>query len=821
MTFLNKVKSIKLSDFIEINNIKQDLSYYQIIPHQSTRNYKSVEIAKVINSCYSDISKRIVKLEKDFKYDFEYKSPTKVAYYTYVSKNKGIEFYLIVPTVYAKMFLEKLSISWDKVEVKKVNDIPRFSDECSKISMEYTRDDALSLNIIDKKSNDILYNQLNIIDMMHDGENVGIYYNFNYKSEYLQRGFKEKYNKTMEKIKDGKSIDKIKVDMKTLRKFLLRTIVLTGEEIMKGLAEILGEKRKTSTDMNIINKSLGILQKKDLSKHTKEKSQLDIISTQILLMSESSNKDHEKTNIRSLAQSFNVLDGDNELRPKIINIKRKIDLDKTKLPIASNDMSVEEVGSLISQPGKEIIKKHNIKANSINEEDAPRICKEGYISTGTITKKGKVDKAYLNPNPDQDTGLVVVGKQGSGKTEYLKNYSNSCIKHNDSLVVLDYIANNDLASTVEKVVSKDKLVVLDLSKRDGLQALAYNELYYTEDMDTMDKLDIIGSKSQYSAELINAISVGQDLTSAMRRFFMSAANVTYAVNQFASFKDIIDCLEIYNTRMNFIANIPSEFKDVFEDDVNNLLKLNDKYTKGDLKGQDNGETNEGKIDRILDRISVMRESMRTKYMFNKSPEDNINFEECFKEGKVILIKMRQDLFGAKHIKNMLSLFFTTKVWISIINRKSKASEEEELRRVHLLIDEPHQVPQVTNLLSPELPQMRKFRLKPVFATQSLLQLENIQDDMKSAGFSYMLLAGSDKVNYNLLKEELHPYEVDDLKNLERFYSLNLIPDEKGVLRPFITHLPPELKSTTLLHQEEEKDIESKSKIIEFSQRMSS
>ncbi|MGL5328296.1 MAG: hypothetical protein ACRDD7_03435 [Peptostreptococcaceae bacterium] len=806
-----KVKTIKMNEYFQIKATKEQLSYYKIIPHHNTRNYKSVEIAKVINRCYRDISKQFHKKCDGFIYEL----PTKVSYYIYLSKLTGVEFYLIIPTVYSKMFLEQLSLTWDKVEVKETKDIPRFEDSVSKVSMEYTKADSLSLDIIDKKSSKLLEAQLNVIDMMQDDDRVGIFYNFNYKNAYQQLGFRTKYNQSMDKIKDGKSVDKFKIDQKSILKVVLRFLMLTGDELMSGLAELLGSKAKNNSEMDSIKKTLGIMQKKDLSKFTKDKSQLEVVSTQILLLSESKNKTNEKANIMSLAQSFNTLDGDNTLRPKTVSSKTKINLDLCKLPISQSVMSVEEAGCLFSQAGKELINKHKIESNSINEEEVPNVCKKGYISTGTASKKGKTCKSFLNPNPDQDTGLVAVGKQGSGKTEFLKNYANDCIKHDDSLVVIDYIANNDLASTIEKVVPPEKLVVLDLSKKEGLQALAYNELYYTEDMDTMDKLDVIGSKSQYSAELINAISVGQDLTSAMRRFFMSAANVTYAVNQFASFKDIIDCLELYDTRMKFISNIPNEFKDMFADDINNLFKLNDKHTKGDLKGQDNGETNEGKIDRILDRISVMRESMRTKYMFNKSPEYNINFEECFKKGKVILIRMRQDLFGAKHIKNMLSLFFTTKVWISIINRKSKASEDEELRRVHLLIDEPHQVPQVTNLLSPELPQMRKFRLKPVFATQSLLQLEHILDDIKSAGFSYMLLAGSDKVNFKLLSDELKPYEVDDLLNLERFYSLNLIPDDKGILKPFITHLPPKLKTSTLLHYGDTQDKNSQSKVVDF------
>ena len=57
-------KSIKLTDYFQLISTKQQLSYYKIVPHQNTRNYKSVEISKVINKCYKDITKRIYKIEK-------------------------------------------------------------------------------------------------------------------------------------------------------------------------------------------------------------------------------------------------------------------------------------------------------------------------------------------------------------------------------------------------------------------------------------------------------------------------------------------------------------------------------------------------------------------------------------------------------------------------------------------------------------------------------------------------------------------------------------------------------------------------------------
>ena len=808
-------KSIKLTDYFQLISTKQQLSYYKIVPHQNTRNYKSVEISKVINKCYKDITKRIYKIEKTWCIE----APTKIGYYIHMSKDEGIEFFLIVPTVYDSMILEKLSSCWDKVEVKRVMDIPRFSDDCSKISMEVTRHDALSLNISDKKSNEVLASQINVIDMMAEGEKVAIYYNFNHTSSYKQLGFRTKYNKAMDKIKEGKSLDKMKFNRSSIIKSLLRIIVISGEDILSSIAEVLGETRKED-NMSALNRTLGVLQKKDLSKESKNKGQLEVISTQILLMSESPDKNSEKANIQSLAQSFNVMDGDNTLRPKNLPNKLKVDLDAHKFPksVGENFFSVEEVGNVITQPGKELIKKHNIKANSITEEDIPNICKNGYISTGTATKKGKSNKAYLNPNPDQDTGLAMIGKQGSGKTEGLKNYSNDCIKHEDSIIILDYIGNNDLASTVQKVVPQDKLVLKDLSKMECMESIAYNEKYYTDDMDLMDKLDIISEKAQLITQLINSFNFGQDLTSAMRRFFVSASIVTYSVNQHASFREIIDCLEFYDTRMNLINSIPDEFKLFCDKHIRNLLKLNDKHTKGDFKGEDNGETCESKIDRILDRVSVMAESPRLEYMLQKDVLENINFEECFNEGKVIIIKMRQDKFGSEHMKNMLTLYFVTRIWEACVNRYAK-SNGEELRRVHFIIDEPHQVPVVTNYLKPLLTQMRKYRLKPVFATQSLLQLEHILDDLKGAGFSYMLLAGSDKVNYKLLSDELAPYEVEDLLNLERFHSLNLVPDDKGVLKPFITKLPPKLKVD--LDKESRGETENnKSNILEFPSKIS-
>lgn len=70
----------------------------------------------------------------------------------------------------------------------------------------------------------------------------------------------------------------------------------------------------------------------------------------------------------------------------------------------------------------------------------------------------------------------------------------------------------------------------------------------------------------------------------------------------------------------------------------------------------------------------------------------------------------------------------------------------------------------------------------------------MRDELRSANTSYMLISGCDKKNFEELKEELYPYTAEDLKNLKRYHSLNLIKTKDGYAR-FITKLPKPLKNS--------------------------
>lgn len=67
----------------------------------------------------------------------------------------------------------------------------------------------------------------------------------------------------------------------------------------------------------------------------------------------------------------------------------------------------------------------------------------------------------------------------------------------------------------------------------------------------------------------------------------------------------------------------------------------------------------------------------------------------------------------------------------------------------------------------------------------------LKNEIKASGASYMLLQGADKKNFEELKEEMKPYDLEDLLNLKQWHSLNLMRYEKGYAK-FITKLPKPL-----------------------------
>ncbi len=223
-------------------------------------------------------------------------------------------------------------------------------------------------------------------------------------------------------------------------------------------------------------------------------------------------------------------------------------------------------------------------------------------------------------------------------------------------------------------------------------------------------------------------------------------------------------------------------------ELDDIKEEKDKKTKEVISREIVG-TKESKIDGILDRVNLIQENIYLKYMFNMSCSNNIDFVEAMDQGKVILIKMPEDSFNNQMVKNVLVTFFTSKI---VLATKLRGALHEKPSRCNVFYDELYQAPTAENVICSVLSQLRKFGTKIIISAHYMNQLiPQLKNEIKASGASYMLLQGADKKNFEELREEMNPYELEDLLNLKQFHSLNLIKYEKGYAK-FITKLPKPL-----------------------------
>ena len=769
------MKSIKLSKYFEL--VKPEYVYIQVIPHKSIRNYNSVNIAKAIAYTFKKANK-LIKIEQKKLF---FKTNFKISYVIDIKKNNA-SFYFIVPKPFINVILEKMYEIWSKATIKVLDKaLDGFTANAEYYELSYKKEDALSLST-DFRSNEPLNSILNVMDVMKDDDRVAIIYNFIANPQF---NWIDRYNNTMTKIKENKSIDKNIFSFNAICRNTLIYLLDTISAVIEVINDFTGGNIDNSKE-SMYNAILGILEKQEeLSIATKKKKDSTVINTQIGIVSDSIDYTRKNNNVMAITQSFRAIDEDNELIAD--KVKKPFEVEQYNFNTKISTLSVEESANLIQIPGRTLLEHHKIDHVKVEETTVPDELKQGYICLGKNKNKGKIIDTYLED--DYDIGslpLMLLGRQGGGKSTYLVNYCKYAMSRNESIFVLDYIKNCEMSRDIEKVVPKDKLVILDFSKAENLQSFAYNELKFKEDT-FESRYEISNKKSQLTLELVNSINVNGDPFSVkMERFLMSACDIVFTIKENATFKDIIRCLTDFKYREHIIELIQDDYKKYFEEDISTLEELDEwsKPTK-DNPSEKIG-TRESKIEGILDRMTLLKRDFYLKMMFNKSPDNNVNFIDLMEQGKVVLIRLPQSKFK-KYVKNVICTFLITKLWTSV---EARGEIYKKPTRSHIIIDELSQIHTAEMYLDSIITETRKYGFKPVLTGQRLFQLsKGFIENLKGAGASFMLLKGSLKEDFNYFKEEIgEDFTYEDLDSMEQYSSLNLIQYSQG-FSSFITKLP--------------------------------
>ena len=755
-----KTESIKLSKYIEIQ--KAEYTHIQVIPSKSCRNTNTDKILVLANTMYKKLD-RLIRIENK---KLIITSKLKLSYYIHITK-RCTEFYFIVPTVFYSQVKTKLSETWKNVEIKKVNALPININDCTKYQLSYKLNDVLSLNV-DKRSNSLLNANLSVLEILQDDEAVGIFYNFIPMSQKEQNYFKISSQEALNNFRKGINLKKSKniVDLGVISlKFLV--------DFINGLLNAFLSAPKNSH--NIINPV-----EKTTSSSTQRKAKSDIIKTQAIICAKSDEKEREKQLCTTTFNTFTSLNGDNELEME--EVKKNIDIYKDDIKVKYNYTSTLESGKFVNVAGKDIIEQHkNIKHNKLLELRAPKCLEDGEVRIGEVKHKDDKQMTYYSTDEQMKRlGRVLLGPMGAGKDYYMTNMAKDIIKVGRGLIVLDYIDKCQLADNIKAITPIDRVIEINCANPKQLQSFAYDEYKYSDSDREVDKIDICMQKAQQYNMLLDTINdVNSTLTPRMLRYLNAAATIVFRVNQYSSFKDIIDVLKNPTKRNNIISLLPASAKELLQDEIDDLEELSKRDKKGNIENADS------KIDGILDRISKLKSSsIYTKLSYISESTNNIDFIKAINEGKVILIKIPAKRFS-KTMRSLLATFFLQKVWIAKEQGATKTQTE-------LFINEIHQSYHCQLLMEDILVECRKFNLTPTLSLHYLDQCtKNLQKSILASGASFLLIQGTDIKVYNELKRyfDKDGYTETDLAELERYHALCLIKNEYTGYSSFVCKLP--------------------------------
>lgn len=755
-----KAKSMKLNDYVKV--IKNEYVTVQIIPAKSNRNNNTDAIAQIINKMYLKANQMIIRENKKLIISIQMKA----SYYIHITKDK-VEFYFIIPKIHIAKFKTKFIEVWKNVEVKEVDRIPIDVNKGTKYQLNYKYNDSLSLDV-DKRSNDLLNANLSTLEILEDGESIGIFYNFIPTSDREINFFQINHNEIINKYKNGNNLKK--------SKNIGDILILSIRFLIGFIDDFISSMQK---NLNGSKKVVGI--KRDPTPATIKKATKDIIKTQIIISSQSTSRSREQTLLNSVSNSYKAISNDNELIPK--EIKKDIDIYKTCIDnVGVNYATTEEAQNFISIAGRELIEQYNvIDHNKILELKIPKCLENGEIRIGTVKCKDTVQEAYYSTDKQiSRLGRVLMGSMGAGKDYYMVNMAKDIIKVNRGLIVIDYIDKCQLSDNIKAITPKDRLLEIDCSNINQLQTFSYNELKISDDMDIYTKISIAMQKAQQLQILLDSINDDNSkLTPRMLRYLYAAATVVFFNNYNASFKNVIDVLLDPAKRENLISSLSVEAKEILIDEIDDLKELTKKDKKGNMENVDN------KIDGIIDRISWLKTNFYTKLAFTKDSKDNIDFIEAINQNKVILIKIPEKVFNSKMIRNVLATFYLSKIWLS---KQLGATES----KTELFINEIHQSYNCQLLMEDILVECRKFNLVPTLALHYLGQCTNkLKNSILASGSSFLLISGCDVKAFTELRAhfEKYGYSEADLVELDRYNALCLIKNEENNYSAFVSKLP--------------------------------
>lgn len=800
MLNINKFKKPKKNEIIirplipfETEPINPMITY-KIKPDFNISNIDNEVIAHAINCMYLTPRQRlnIKKLTVN---------PVRKVYFDIVFRHNRVNFYFTVPEDYSDLVVGKMKTIWNKSEISEtlVSNVNSFNRKKTQICEMVLRDYNFKSLDVTKKNLYPLTNMIGATKLLKEGEQVRI----NIAIEPTNRNNWINIAKDeFKSYKNGAIVDNsMSMQEKAIKlgftgaEYLLNIYIefkmLLFESVFGIVIPDKEEEKIPKLELKL--DSLEAIKQQNqyigLTPQTTYKMTSETFKTHITILSESNDINRAKLNMLSISNNYKDINGDNELVCRLLSHNEQDKLFNQVMSfnvhtLNKSTLSDKEIAKLIQLPQKDLQNEYNIESIDNREMTIPPELLGGDVRIGIAEKLGRKLTATWSKDKDiMALAKIFVGCQNAGKTTALIRTVKECHQAKYSNFIIDFIESCETARKVSEVIPNDEKVIISLGTKNFIPSLAYNEVskLITEDMDSWERVRLANLLSEQVEYLINAVTdtTTGELTAPMLRYLHSACMVTF-IKPLAKIADVFNVLRRWDIRNEAIRY--AKYSGCFDNDDDIFFDLNELHER-DKEGKIIG-TRESYIVGILNRITLLQKNPYIKVMLKANIDESQDFTRYINEGKSVFIEIPQYLFPNVMIRDILTTFFISRIWLTVQMRKNN----HDARLCNVIFDEVHQVPTTARFLSNHVTEFRRHRLGLMLTCHYLKQLKDLLGALKSSGVSYVLIAGTEKENLEMLKEELKPFTVEEGLALKPHTSLNII-NYGNQYAKFITQLP--------------------------------
>lgn len=506
----------------------------------------------------------------------------------------------------------------------------------------------------------------------------------------------------------------------------------------------------------------------------------------IRIVVSSSTKEAAQAHLGNIVDAFNQFSGANSFTKRKSRFKGMFmgDFIYRYLPLRGkmSVLSSEELATVFHFPNKSVETPHIFWVSS-KRAPAPSQIPEHGLYLGKSTYRGLSKPVYIDLD-DRRRHMYIIGKTGTGKSEFLKSMIMQDIHNGEGLAVID--PHGDLIDDILQLVPSNRaedVVLFDPS--DTQRPMGFNMLEAaTEEQKHYVVTSIIGLMYKLFDPNKTGI-IGPRFEHAIRN-----AMLTVMYDPGATFVEVVRAL----TDSNFVQELLPRVQDpIIRRYWTDQIAQTSDFHKSEV------------LDYIVSKFGRFVTNKMIRNIIGQS-YSSFNFRQVMDEGKILLVNLSKGKIGEEN-SNFLGLILVPKILIAAMSRQDVPQEKR--RDFFLYVDE------FQNFATPDFAQIlseaRKYRLNLIVANQFVGQME---EEVKNAIFGNVGTVAAFRVGVtdaNYLQHEFQPtFTEADLINIDRFntymktivagepvppFSMDLTRDmsrEKAIANPRVSELIKEL-----------------------------